>query len=60
MGGKSGNTSRVDAVMDNSPRLLRGGAFAVRPANVRSANRDGIAPSYRDFGYGFRPARTYP
>ena len=48
-----------ESVVDKSPRLLRGGTFGYRPAGVRSAIRDGVAPSYRDANFGFRPARTY-
>jgi formylglycine-generating enzyme required for sulfatase activity len=44
---------------DNS-RVLRGGAFSVRPLNVRSGGRPGIAPALRGVNVGFRPARTYP
>jgi serine/threonine protein kinase/formylglycine-generating enzyme required for sulfatase activity/tetratricopeptide (TPR) repeat protein len=40
-------------------RLLRGGAFNVRPAFVRSAGRSVNAPSIRFSDYGFRPFRTY-
>jgi formylglycine-generating enzyme required for sulfatase activity len=47
-------------VDDTKPRLLRGGAFSLQPAFVRTAVRDWGAPSYRDFtSFGFRPARTY-
>jgi serine/threonine protein kinase/formylglycine-generating enzyme required for sulfatase activity len=41
------------------PRLLRGGAFVNRPANVRSAFRGRFVPSNRDAGCGFRLLRTY-
>jgi eukaryotic-like serine/threonine-protein kinase len=47
-------------IIQKNPRLLRGGAFYFHPADVRSANRDGNAPSYRSANVGFRPARTYP
>ena len=42
------------------PRLLRGGAFFVQPAYVRSAYRFWDAPSNCLIFYGFRPSRTYP
>ncbi|HKI17122.1 MAG TPA: formylglycine-generating enzyme family protein, partial [Isosphaeraceae bacterium] len=48
------------SVNEKNPRLLRGGAFNCPPAAVRSASRDGIAPSVRNSSFGFRPARTYP
>src|SRR5271157_2357490 len=47
------------SVVDNDPRLLRGGSFYVRPALVRSADRVWNAPALRDIIYGFRPSRTY-
>ena len=47
-------------INDKSPRLLRGGTFVNRPAFVRSAYRDWIAPAYRVTNFGFRPSRTYP
>jgi formylglycine-generating enzyme required for sulfatase activity len=42
------------------PRLLRGGSFGSRAADVRSAGRGGSDPSNRDSNIGFRPSRTYP
>ena len=47
-------------VNEKNPRLLRGGAFGNQPANVRSAVRNGYAPSVRSTDGGFRPSRTYP
>jgi formylglycine-generating enzyme required for sulfatase activity len=46
-------------IVDDVPRLIRGGAFSYLPANVRSAYRDGLTPAYRYFLSGFRLARTY-
>jgi formylglycine-generating enzyme required for sulfatase activity len=59
-----GNTTTDDinislSINEKDHRLLRGGAFGIQPAYVRSANRDGIAPATRDTGLGFRPSRTY-
>lgn len=51
--------SSNDNIMDEAPRLLRGGTFADRPAVVRSAIRFRNAPTYRNVDYGFRLARTY-
>ena len=48
-----------ESINEKNPRLLRGGAFDDHPADVRSANRNGNAPSNRDTDYGFRPARTW-
>jgi len=39
-------------------RILRGGSFNYRPADVRAAYRDGDFPTNRYFYYGLRPART--
>jgi formylglycine-generating enzyme required for sulfatase activity len=49
----------IDDIIDDSPRLLRGGSFTYMPAYVRSAIRNWYAPASRNFGFGFRPARTY-
>ncbi len=46
-------------IKSNNARLLRGGSFTERPANVRSAVRLWSAPSNRNSYDGFRPARTY-
>ena len=48
-----------DSIDTIDPRLLRGGAFSYRPAYVRSADRNGLAPSLRSTDIGFRPSRTY-
>jgi formylglycine-generating enzyme required for sulfatase activity len=47
-------------INEGSPRILRGGSFIDRPANVRSAYRNWYSPAYRYFNNGFRPSRTYP
>jgi serine/threonine protein kinase/formylglycine-generating enzyme required for sulfatase activity len=47
-------------IKENNPRVLRGGAFLYRPANVRSAFRAWFAPSFLVSDFGFRPSRTYP
>ena len=47
------------SINEKNPRLLRGGAFNCRPANVRSAYRNRNAPSGRSTLVGFRPSRTY-
>ncbi len=46
-------------ISDKMPRLLRGGAFNVRPTSVRSADRGGGNVSFSVTTYGFRLARTY-
>jgi formylglycine-generating enzyme required for sulfatase activity len=52
------NTSEY--VIEENPRLLRGGMFYFRPASVRSAYRSWDAPAVRGSNDGFRPSRTYP
>jgi formylglycine-generating enzyme required for sulfatase activity len=39
-------------------RVVRGGSFAVRPWNMRSANFDWNIPTHQNIFYGFRVART--
>jgi formylglycine-generating enzyme required for sulfatase activity len=51
--------NRYESVGDKTPRLLRGGAFNVRPTSVRSADRGVGTVSYSVTSYGFRLARTY-
>jgi formylglycine-generating enzyme required for sulfatase activity/tetratricopeptide (TPR) repeat protein len=53
------NINISELINEQNVRLLRGGAFNVHSADVRSAYRYGNAPSYRVANYGFRPARTY-
>jgi formylglycine-generating enzyme required for sulfatase activity len=45
--------------LSENPRLLRSGSFLVRPADIRSAFRNWLAPSFRGANGGFRLARTY-
>jgi formylglycine-generating enzyme required for sulfatase activity len=54
----TGDRNMEDKV-DNSARLVRGGAFHDRPLNVRSASRYWYEPALRDSVGGFRPARTF-
>ena len=49
-----------ESIIEENPRLLRGGSFNYPPALVRSASRVWNAPSFRSIFYGFRLARTYP
>ena len=52
------DTEDILAVISTESRVLRGGSFGHHPSNVRSASRNGNVPSNRNFGYGFRVART--
>ena len=49
----------TEAVSETARRVLRGGAFDVRPGLVRSAYRSYDLPSLRYDTIGFRPSRTY-
>jgi eukaryotic-like serine/threonine-protein kinase len=49
----------IDDVIDDAPRLLRGGSFSNPPTFARSAFRNGDAPATGYTNFGFRPARTY-
>jgi formylglycine-generating enzyme required for sulfatase activity len=48
------------SIIKKHARLIRGGTFIDPPAYVRSAFRNGLAPSSRYFNGGFRPSRTHP
>jgi len=54
-------THAIDPVgsKDADRRVLRGGSFNALPSIVRSAVRNSSRPDLRNFGSGFRPARTY-
>ena len=39
-------------------RVLRGGSFSVNVSLARSSVRSNITPTYRNYGFGFRLART--
>jgi serine/threonine protein kinase/formylglycine-generating enzyme required for sulfatase activity/tetratricopeptide (TPR) repeat protein len=52
------NITRSEYILNNHPRLLRGGSFYYPPAYVRSALRAWLAPAIPNPYYGFRPART--
>jgi formylglycine-generating enzyme required for sulfatase activity len=49
----------IDEILDDAPRLLRGGSFSNPPTFARSAFRNGDAPATAYTNFGFRPARTY-
>jgi len=38
----------------NERRILRGGSWSSVPVSCRSANRNWVAPDFRDIGVGFR------
>jgi formylglycine-generating enzyme required for sulfatase activity len=48
----------ANETLDEIPRILRGGTFAIQPAHVRSAYRFRLPPSNKFIYYGFRPCRV--
>ena len=54
-----GTETPSDGIVDDTPRLVRGGAFTFLPPVCRSAHRVWNVPTDRNFILGFRPARTY-
>jgi formylglycine-generating enzyme required for sulfatase activity len=48
----------LEIISEELPRVLRGGAFHLRPELVRSALRNGNGPAVRHYLGGFRPSRT--
>jgi formylglycine-generating enzyme required for sulfatase activity len=48
-----------DQIIDKIPRGMRGGTYSYEATIVRSANRFGLSPAYRNTNVGFRPSRTY-
>jgi eukaryotic-like serine/threonine-protein kinase len=60
LGGMVAHKADVRPVKDSVSRVLRGGAFVIAPAFVRSSIRNNNLPAFSNFLYGFRPARTYP
>jgi formylglycine-generating enzyme required for sulfatase activity len=49
----------MNDILDDTPRLIRGGASSYPPKFSRSAFRAWFAPSYRGSDVGFRLAMTY-
>jgi eukaryotic-like serine/threonine-protein kinase len=54
------NVNTLTSIREKNPCLRRGGSFAYRASDVRSAARHWSAPASRILDSGFRPARTYP
>ena len=51
--------SPMSDIINEDPRMIRGGAFLFPPAYSRSAFRSWFTPSQLDPACGFRLARTY-
>jgi formylglycine-generating enzyme required for sulfatase activity len=45
-------------VLEGVPRVMRGGSFLYPSGDLRSANRNWVRPSYRNYNVGFRVAKT--
>jgi formylglycine-generating enzyme required for sulfatase activity len=50
----------IGKITDSEFRVLRGGSFYLQASVLRSASRFNLAPTYRLYFNGFRPARTLP
>ena len=48
----------ISPINGENSRVLRGGSFLYPASNVRSAYRNSIAPTFRNYSFGFRLART--
>jgi formylglycine-generating enzyme required for sulfatase activity len=59
-GGQIEDKEDVYSINIQNGRALRGGSFALRASNVRSALRYIVAPADRIINFGFRPASTLP
>ncbi len=57
-GGVIEDSSRANPVSDRTDRIVRGGSFYHARPSLRSANRNGNSPAFRDKTVGFRVART--
>ena len=55
-----GDKEQTGKLSSSQSRVLRGGSFDGAAPYVRSAARLTIQPDYRNDGFGFRAARTYP
>jgi serine/threonine protein kinase/formylglycine-generating enzyme required for sulfatase activity len=47
------------SINNQNSRVLRGGSFIYLASLVRSARRFNNVPTFRNFDFGFRPARTF-
>ncbi|SFJ02778.1 Formylglycine-generating enzyme, required for sulfatase activity, contains SUMF1/FGE domain [Pseudomonas guineae] len=55
-----GNEQHAASVLDNSPRVVRGGAWNSGPSYLRSSQRDMKQPQHKDYALGFRVLRELP
>lgn len=55
-----GSETQIAALLDESPRAVRGGAWNSGPVYLRSSMRDLKQPQHRDYALGFRVLRELP
>ncbi len=55
-----GSEQRSAAVLEQSPRVVRGGAWNSGPTYLRSSLRDLKQPQHKDYAVGFRVLRELP
>ncbi|UFQ97257.1 formylglycine-generating enzyme family protein [Pseudomonas wenzhouensis] len=58
--GFDGSELHSASLLDNSPRVVRGGAWNSGPSYLRSSLRDLKQPQHRDYALGFRVLRELP
>ena len=58
--GFDGSELHSASLLDNSPRVVRGGAWNSGPRYLRSSLRDLKQPHHRDYALGFRVLRELP
>lgn len=55
-----GSETQSASLLDDSPRVVRGGAWNSGPSYLRSSMRDLKQPHHRDYALGFRVLRELP
>ena len=55
-----GSEQRDAGLLDQSPRVVRGGAWNSGPTYLRSSQRDMKQPQHKDYALGFRVLRELP
>lgn len=55
-----GSEQRAASLLDNSPRVVRGGAWNSGPSYLSSSQRDRKQPQHKDYALGFRVLRELP
>ncbi|MGE8497686.1 MAG: formylglycine-generating enzyme family protein [Pseudomonas sp.] len=55
-----GSEQEAAGLMDNSPRVIRGGAWNAGPSYLRTSQRDLKQPQHKDYALGLRVVRELP